>query len=386
MAVTTTNVLSLGSFAELDTNESTTGANRANLMVGQTFGTTDNPLWATRVQMTMNDGNNNSTIPFGDKTPNPTEYIAIGDPPGPPLAIDAGVRYNATITYWDGTTATGTVRVLQDGQGNLYILPPPRSASAAEISAMTAKPITSISFTSVAQNDYGQLETSRFGLPDDPSFPCFTAGTRIRTPSGEVAIESLRVGDLVLTADGSARALRWVGSRRLGAEVLAHNPSMRPIRIRKGAMGEGLPSADLTVSPQHRILIRSKIAQRMFASDEVLIAAKHLLPIDGVEVETELAEVVYYHLLFDRHEVIFANGAASESLYTGAEAMEAIGSEALAEILAIFPELRVATQDAAPARPLVAGRRGRQLAARHQRNALPLMQPPMSPVPEHRAP
>jgi hypothetical protein len=374
VAVTTTNVLSLGSFAELDTNENTTGANNANLLVGQTFGSTGSPLWGTRVRMTMNDGNNNGTIPFTNKTPSSTEYIAIGNPAGPPRSIDAGVRYNATITYWDGTTATGTVRILQDGQGNLFVLPPPRSASQAEISAMTAKPIASIRINSVAQNDYVQLETSRFGLPDDPSFPCFAAGTLIRTPSGDVAIETLRAGDLVLTADGAAKPLRWIGSRRLGAANLAHNASIRPIRIRANALGAGQPSIDLVVSPQHRMLIRSKIAQKMFAQSEVLVAAKHLCQIDGVAVADDLEEVVYYHLLLDRHEIIHANGAATESLLTGAEAIEAIGSEALAEIRTVFPELSTADHDDAPARPLVTGRRGRQLASRHLRNAMPLIQ------------
>nr|AIA91314.1 CAZy families GT4 protein [uncultured Gluconobacter sp.] len=97
-------------------------------------------------------------------------------------------------------------------------------------------------------------------------------------------IEDLRVGDLVLTKDDGPQPLRWISSRHVSAEMLAAHPNMRPIRIRAGALGEGLPLRDLIVSPQHRMLVRSKVAERMFGEEEVLVAAKHLLELDGVDV------------------------------------------------------------------------------------------------------
>ncbi|KGJ16865.1 Hint domain-containing protein [Paracoccus sanguinis] len=202
--------------------------------------------------------------------------------------------------------------------------------------------------------------------------PCFTAGTRIATPRGAVPIEALRAGDAVLTRDHGARPLRWVGRRRLGAAALASAPHLRPVRIRAGALGPGCPAADLTVSPQHRMLVTSRIAQRMFGTAEVLVAAKQLTSLPGISIDTEATEVEYIHLLFDDHEVVTANGAASESLYTGAEALRAVGRAARAEILELFPALRHGVPGA-PARPLVRGRQARSLAARHLRNLRPLV-------------
>ncbi|KRW97185.1 hypothetical protein AQY21_05000 [Paracoccus sp. MKU1] len=101
-----------------------------------------------------------------------------------------------------------------------------------------------------------------------------------------------------------------------------------------------MPTGDLVVSPQHRILARSHIAQTMFGTAEVLVAAKQLLALDGIEIAEDLSEVEYYHILFDHHEIVFSNGAETESLYTGAEALRVVGPAAAQEILALFPELR----------------------------------------------
>ena len=94
---------------------------------------------------------------------------------------------------------------------------------------------------------------------------------------------TLAEGDLVRTLDHGLQPVRWVGARRLSAAELAAAEKLRPIRIRAGALGPGTPRADLLVSPQHRVLVRSRIAQRMFGTDEVLVAAKQLLQIDGID-------------------------------------------------------------------------------------------------------
>lgn len=70
---------------------------------------------------------------------------------------------------------------------------------------------------------------------------------------------------------------------------------------------------DLLVSPQHRILVRSKVAQRMFGKQEVLAAAKHLLTLDGIEIADDVQETTYYHILFDRNEIVYADGAEAET-------------------------------------------------------------------------
>ena len=210
---------------------------------------------------------------------------------------------------------------------------------------------------------------------DNTGVTCFTRGTLIETDRGAVAIEDLAEGDLVLTRDNGLQPIRWLGQRMLGAADLAANDKLRPIRIRAGALGRGLPTSDLVVSPQHRVLVRSHIAQRMFGAPEVLVAAKQLCQIDGIDIAHDMASVEYFHMLFDRHEVVISNGAETESLFTGPEALKSLGAAAVEEIFAIFPELRDRDHDHDPvaARPLASGRMARKLAVRHAQNGKPLL-------------
>ena len=202
---------------------------------------------------------------------------------------------------------------------------------------------------------------------------CFARGTRIETPRGPVAVEDLRAGDLVLTRDRGAQPLRWVGSSRVDGGTLASTPRLRPIRIRAGALRQHAPAQDLLVSPQHRILVRSKIAQRMFGAAEVLVAAKQLVLLDGIDVAEDLAEIEYFHLLFDRHEVVISNGAETESLYTGPQALRSVGPAARQEILDLFPQLLDEAFVVEAARPLSSGRMGRKLAMRQAQQGRALL-------------
>lgn len=200
---------------------------------------------------------------------------------------------------------------------------------------------------------------------------CFARGTVIATDRGLIAVEDLLAGDLVQTRDNGLQVIRWIGCSRL--RHLTRVPHLAPIRIKAGALGDNVPSADLLVSPQHRVLVRSNIAQKMFGTDEVLVAAKQLLQIDGIDIADDLAEVEYFHILFDQHEIVFSNGAETESLYTGPMALAGVGSAALEEIFAIFPELRDRDYTPEPARVLASGRMGRKLAVRHNQNGKPLV-------------
>jgi hypothetical protein len=102
----------------------------------------------------------------------------------------------------------------------------------------------------------------------------------------------------------------------------------------------------------------------MFGVDEVLVAAKHLTSLPGVDQIEDCAEVTYVHFLLENHEVVFANGAMTESMYSGVQALDMVGAEARAEILSLFPELDDPAHVATPARMLVEGKNGRKLAAR----------------------
>lgn len=217
----------------------------------------------------------------------------------------------------------------------------------------------------------GYVKTKKLRIEHPPV--CFSADSLIETPSGAVRAADLRPGDLVLTRDNGAQPVRWSGTRKIDAAELALYENLRPIRIRANALARNIPSSDLIVSPQHRILVRSPIAERVFGAREVLVAAKQLCQIDGIDIATDLDEIEYVHFLFDSHQIVTANGAESESLFTGPMALQSLDEATRAEILALFPELAGGNLPPA-ARPLASGRKGRQLAVRHKRNNKALVQ------------
>ena len=195
---------------------------------------------------------------------------------------------------------------------------------------------------------------------------CVTRGTRIATPSGPVPVEDLRIGDKVLTADGRPEPIRWVGARRIHEDELARTPSLRPVRIGAGAFGPGRPACDLRVSPQHRILVTGWRAQLFFGEDAVLAPAKGLVDDDRVQVDHAIREVEYFHLLFDRHEVILTEGLPTESFFPGTHSLRELDIAAREELLALFPELdpvRGLSDAFAAARPGIRSWEARLLAS-----------------------
>ncbi len=196
---------------------------------------------------------------------------------------------------------------------------------------------------------------------------CFTKGALIKTITGERPIETLAQGDLVLTMDNGYQPIRWIGARKLGPHDLMRAPALRPIRIKAGALGPELPQRDMLVSRHHRILSRSKIARNMVGCSEVLVPAKDLVFLSGIDDATDVTEVEYWHFMFDKHQLVYAEGAAAESLFTGPEALRAVGPAALREIYDIMPDLAVADLRIKRhlARPELTGRHARHLAVRH---------------------
>ena len=169
--------------------------------------------------------------------------------------------------------------------------------------------------------------------------PCFTPGTLIATPRGEVPVEALEVGDRVITRDNGIQVVRWVGRQDLSADRLEADGALRPVRIAQGALGHGLPERDMVVSPQHRVLIANDETMLYFDEREVLVAAKHLVGRPGVE-RLGTDAVSYVHVMFDNHEVILSDGAWTESFQPGDGSLKGVGRAQAEEILAIFPELR----------------------------------------------
>lgn len=208
-----------------------------------------------------------------------------------------------------------------------------------------------------------------------PTAPCFTAGTLILTRRGEVAAADLRPGDEVLTVDRGYRPIRWIGCRRLSELDLILSPHLRPIRIAPGALGEGQPERPLIMSPQHRCLVRSAIAARMVGTREVLIAAKHLTGVPGIEVMNGGGPVLYVHFLLDRHELVFSDGAITESFYLGEQAVAALDDAQRNEVLELFPELATREPHETPdrARTFMSGHIARKLVERGLKNGKSLI-------------
>ncbi len=169
-----------------------------------------------------------------------------------------------------------------------------------------------------------------------PLIVCFAKGTVIDTALGPIPVECLVEGDLVRTWDHGDQPIRWIGQRRLDSLDLARTPGLAPVLIKAGALGRGLPLIDLTVSPQHRILVEGWQAELHFGEAEILVPAIALENGGSVRPLTDIAEVTYFHLLFDAHEIITANGVATESMLTGEMALSSLGEDDLDEIRLLF--------------------------------------------------
>ncbi len=217
---------------------------------------------------------------------------------------------------------------------------------------------------------------SAFGITGltDP-LPCFTKGTLIETQTGPRPIEDLAPSDMVWTKADGYQPIAWIGARSLSVVDLMVRPNLRPIKIMKGALGNGTPTHDLCVSPQHRVAVRSAISQRMFGAKDVLVAAKHLVGVPGVQCVNHPRSVTYYHILLDAHQIVLSNGAETESLFTGPQALKAVGPAARKEIFELFPELddQAGALSPLPAAPFSNGRRSRTLVLRHIKNRKPLV-------------
>jgi hypothetical protein len=175
--------------------------------------------------------------------------------------------------------------------------------------------------------------------PDSGGVICFTPGTKVLTPSGTKAVETLGVGDLVQTKDNGSQPIEWIGSRRMTGARLFAMPRLRPVRIGVGALGIDRPDQSLLVSPEHRMLITGAVARDLFNTSEVLVAAKDL--IDGHHIATDVhaRSVTYIHLLLPEHNILWANGVPTESFHPANTALATLEASDRARLLAQHPDL-----------------------------------------------
>lgn len=358
---TTFNVFSLGNLADMDTTEGNTTAENASALVGLTFGGLGDPLFGYAQSLSIGTGGTGGgTANAYDQDNSPNENFRIDG--GANQTFDSSVVFNATLNYTDGTTATITAVIFQDTAGNTYLAP--EFSANADMTALEGGAIRSMTLDSLVGNSYLGMASTRESFD---FVTCFTPGARIATPLGHTKVEHLKPGDRIQTRDKGAQTIRWISRATRRAKG-----TMAPVRIKAGALGKNTPERDLVVSPQHRMLVSSRIAERMFGIRDVFVPAVKLLALPGVERDTSMLFVTYIHLLLDSHEVIFAEGAPTESLLTGPMTSASIGEDALAELSDLFPDLIVSA--ATPARATPKGHQIRRLMQRHVKNRKPVIQ------------
>jgi len=181
------------------------------------------------------------------------------------------------------------------------------AAAAAKVGAMGILGSAALSSSAQAKNENNQKGWDiGVGNPHGSGGPhCFLPGTAIQTPSGEVSIEALAIGDLVETVSGKVLPIKWIGRQVYRKSGSSWPESVMPIRVARGALEERIPHADLYLSPMHALYL-----------DGVLIPAKDL--VNGVSITPALPddreEIEYFQILLDSHEIILAEGAPAETL------------------------------------------------------------------------
>ncbi|WP_299876011.1 Hint domain-containing protein [uncultured Sulfitobacter sp.] len=217
--------------------------------------------------------------------------------------------------------------------GNMYAISK-NTANLSDIEAFTfdfqpqgGETYTLSSIDSVPATSYSNL------------YVCFAAGTLIETCKGPIAVETIKPGDRVHTRDNGLKEILWSGSRAMDYQSLVLHPRSRPILIAAGALGHGIPATPLVVSPQHRVLVSSPIIERMTGQAEIMIPAKKLLGVAGVEQYLPDSGVTYVHILCETHELVNANGTFVETMYLGEQSLNLLGREDYEDIAECHPGL-----------------------------------------------
>ncbi len=169
--------------------------------------------------------------------------------------------------------------------------------------------------------------------------PCFVSGTLIDTDKGPVPVERLRPGQRIRTLDEGYQPLLLSLATTLSADALARAPGNRPIRICKDAIRPGTPARDITVSPQHKVLVDDWRAELFFGTDEVLVPAKYLVNGIDIRIDERPRGVTYHHLVFGKHQILSAHGLFSESFLPGRTSIDGLDKRAKSAFFEEFPHL-----------------------------------------------
>lgn len=174
-----------------------------------------------------------------------------------------------------------------------------------DLKAFTSYDLTQVGDDTIVTVAGGQI-TARGITPQELApridIACLLRGTLVRTPDGDVPVETLAIGDPIITLDGAAKPLKWIGRHAYAPIVARLNPAIVPIRIAAGALGPAIPTIDLLVSAEHALYL-----------DGALVPAKLLVNGTTICPAPEIARVEYFHLELDAPDVLWANGAPTET-------------------------------------------------------------------------
>ncbi|MGB7244628.1 MAG: Hint domain-containing protein [Sulfitobacter sp.] len=298
-----------------------------------------------------------------------------------------GIQYNIALYSPESLFDDGDVTVNDSGGGSttipgdgddsdvVFIVATPTGGGTQRFFALFDDDLGDIGpITSLATGEYSTSSANNHDIDVDQdnnvqTAPvCFVAGTMIDTLRGPRPIESIRAGDRVLTLDHGAQPVLWSMRNKVPVEKLIQRPNFRPIIIPSDALAPGIPKTELRISPQHRIMLRSKIAQRLFSAPEILVGAKKLVGNGGIRHCSEMQTVEYYHILCARHEIVFANSTPTETMLLGPLALAGMPTQVRNAALVC------ASQSRDPARKII--RRNEDLEMlyhRHSKNGRNLL-------------
>ena len=350
--LTSSTMIFLGNIADLDTDETDWDNENPDAVLGS-----HDTL--SLIDVTNHDTNDDGVLMDDDAPGGSTDFISYDNGGGVTnSAIDSTSVYNANILLGDGTIMTHKVIVIQASNGDTFLVDFPSEP-------LDNLKIQSIELTSLDSSNY-----SGYTPPitiENSEIVCFATGTSIATPYGPMPVERIRVGMKVTTLDHGDQTVRWVNT------TYSHRADHHAqITIAKGALGDGLPAQNLRLSPQHRVLIGSRIVERVAGSEQVLAAAKHLWSLPGVTQDLGFLPVQYHHFACDNHEIVFANGTPVETFYAGAQARAALSTKAIQRLVKNIPTLR---SDVPPtsARPFIGNAKIQRVLSRHIAHNRPLV-------------
>ncbi len=168
---------------------------------------------------------------------------------------------------------------------------------------------------------------------------CFISGTLITTKQGDVPVENLKPGQMVLTRDHGFQPVRCVGVKQMTSRFLLDNPHLRPVLVRKGAFGRNLPLRDMMLSPNTRLPYHNDDRRLLSGASEEMIAIKHLVDHDGI-LAVDTIGVDFVHVMFDQHQILAANGVWTEAFNPRDYSLKNVGNAQRNEVLEVFPSLR----------------------------------------------